>query len=68
MIELDLVALADVAGMGLREVAAEQTESEGVAVDLAAGLLQFGIGGGDGSGPGAADAKLVQQPGTVGSA
>ncbi len=39
-----------------------------MAVDFPAGLLQFGIVGTDGSGAGAADAELVQQPGAVGLA
>jgi len=67
-IELDFVALADVAFRGLGEIAAEQVQGEGVTVDLSAGLLQLGIVGGDGSGPGAPDAELMQQAGAVGFA
>ncbi len=54
--------------MGLGEVAAEQAEGEGVAVDLPASLLQLSIVGADGRGPGAADAELVQQAGAIGLA
>ncbi len=54
--------------MGLGEVAAEQAQGEGVAVDLPAGLRQFGIVGGDGGGAGAPDAERVQQAGAVGVA
>jgi hypothetical protein len=66
--QVDGVALADVPALGAGEVAAEQREGEGVALNLPAGCDQLRVVRADGGGAGSGRAPGVEQGGAVGIA
>jgi hypothetical protein len=63
LLKIHLVAAADVALEGERQIAPQQAEGEGVALHLAARLLQLGVVVGDGRRPGLIGAQGMQQAG-----
>lgn len=65
LVQPNPIALADVAAVGEREIAAEQREGQGVSPDLAARRAQLGVILADGRRAGMRDTQPVEQPRAV---